>query len=119
MDLGQSSGSAQARRHHLDALSEDLPQTAGRVASEATQAQVQLGGTTLPRQIAEPAAIVAVNPARRVLASRADSGRRLGPRLDDQPVGLDAGALDDQIAGQERRQGLERHSILEVEAMAP
>ena len=76
---------------------------AGRVAPEATQAQMHLGDATLPGQVAEPAVMAAVHPARRTLALRARSDARLGPGLDDQTIELGSSMLDDQIAGQERR----------------
>ena len=112
VDLSQSPGPAQARKHDgVGALGEDPARTAASGASEAAQAQ--LGGAPLPGQIAQAAPVMAVDPDRETLASRTGRDARPGPGLDDQPVRIEAGAPDDQLAGQERRQGLGGHAILE------
>ena len=98
--LSQPSGPPQARRcHRTDALGEDPARAAGRVAPEAAQAQVHLGGAALPGQVAQAAAIAAVDPARGAPAPRTGGDAPPGPSLDDQPISLDQGALDDQVAG--------------------
>jgi hypothetical protein len=104
MDLGQPSGPAQARgRDRGRTLGEDPAWAAGRVAPEATQAQMRLGGASLPGQVAQAAAVAAVDPARGALAPGTGGDPHPHPSLNDQPIGPNPGVLDDQVARQEGR----------------
>ena len=116
LDAAQTRGPACPRRHHVrQTFSEDPAGAAGRDTAEAPGTDLQRHGASLPRQVGQAAAVMAMNPAGNRTAERTGALRRRRRGDDGDTVGGGQNLHDGQACRDERQKaaGQSARSVLQ------